>query len=121
MNLAKNVDVDGLYIKAVEGLPTKGAVRMKPMMIGDQMTLLEIQYPPGAGAPLHTHQHETLCYVVEGSVKVVVGDEEFVLGVGDVCKHPQGVPHSIEGLKQAKVLEIKSPAQPIEQFLGTSN
>ena len=56
-----------------------------------------------------------------GKVKVTVGDEEFVLGPGDVCRHPQGVPHGIEGVEQAKVLEIKSPAQPIDQFLGTSD
>ena len=118
-NLSRNADVKDLFIKLVEGLPIKGNVRMKPMMTGDQMTLLEIHYAPGAGAPLHVHQHETLAYVVEGKVKVWVGDEEFLLGVGDVCRHPQGVPHGIEGIEQATVLEIKSPAQPLEAFLQT--
>ena len=115
--LSKNVDVKELFIKLVEGLPINGNVRMKPLMAGDQMTLLEIRYAPGAGAPLHVHQHETLAYVVEGKVKVWVGDEEFLLGPGDVCLHPQGVPHGIEGIEQATVLEIKSPAQPLEAFL----
>ena len=119
--LSRNQDVQARAIKVVEGKPTHGDVRMKLMFTGDQMNLLEIRYPPGAGAPLHVHQHETLCYVVEGKVKVTVGDEEFVLSAGDVCRHPQGVPHGIEGVEQAKVLEIKSPAQPIDQFLGTSD
>ena len=118
--LSRNQDVQARAIKVVEGKPTHGDVRMKLLFTGDQMNLLEIRYPPGAGAPLHVHQHETLCYVVEGKVKVTVGDEEFVLGAGDVCRHPQGVPHGIEGVELAKVLEIKSPAQAIEQFLGTT-
>lgn len=119
-NLSRNADVKELAIKIVEGLSTKGEVRMKPMMTGDQMTLLEIRYPPGAGAPLHVHRHETLCYVVKGKVKVTVGEEEFLLSPGDVCRHPQGVPHGIEGVEEALVLEIKSPAQPLDQFLGTA-
>jgi len=119
MNLSRNADVKELMIKSVEGKQLHGNVVMKPLMAGDQMTLLEIQYAPGAGAPLHVHQHETLAYVVSGKVKMWVGKEEFLLTAGDVCKHPQGVPHGVEGVEQALVLEIKSPAQPIEQFLGT--
>ena len=63
--LSRNQDVQARAIKVVEGKPTHGDVRMKLLFTGDQMNLLEIRYPPGAGAPLHVHQHETLCYVVE--------------------------------------------------------
>ncbi|MFQ5682794.1 MAG: cupin domain-containing protein [Candidatus Binatia bacterium] len=120
MNLSRNADVKELNIKSVEGKTLHGEVVMKPLIAGDQMTLLEIQYPPGAGAPLHVHQHETLAYVIKGKVKMTVGKAEYVLGPGDVCRHPQGIPHGVEGVEQALVLEIKSPAQPIAHFLGTS-
>ena len=119
MNLSKNSDVKERRIKTVEGKTLHGDVVMKPLIAGDQMTLLEIQYAPGAGAPSHVHKHETLAYVVKGKVKMTVGKEEYILNAGDVCKHPQGVPHGVEGIEQALVIEIKSPAQPIEQFLGT--
>ena len=120
MIVGRNVDVKSVAIKRVEGLDTHGNIQMKPLIGGDQMVLLEIKYPPGAGAPLHVHQHETVCYVVEGQVRITVAEETFVLGPGDSCRHPQGVPHGIEGVEMATVLEIKSPAQPIEAFLGTS-
>ena len=120
MNLSRNADVTERKIKSVEGKDLRGDVIVKPLMAGDRMTLLEIQYAPGAGAALHVHQHETLAYVVKGKVKMTVGDEVYVLGPGDVCRHPQGVPHGVEGVEQAVVVEIKSPAQPIEQFLGIS-
>ena len=121
MNLSKNSDVKERRIKTVEGKTLHGDVIMKPLIAGDQMTLLEIQYAPGAGAPLHVHRHETLAYVVKGKVKMTVGSEEYVLGPGDVCLHPEGVPHGVEGVEQSVVVEIKSPAQPIEQFLGTED
>ena len=118
---AKNSEVSARSIKVVEGKETHGDIRMKLMMSGDKMNLLEIKYAPGAGAPLHIHQHETVCYVVEGKVRITVGDEVFELGAGDSCIHPAGIPHGIEGVEQATVLEIKSPAQAIDQFLGTTS
>src|SRR5688572_25364447 len=121
MNVAKNADVKERRIKTVEGKTLHGNVIMKPLIAGDEMTLLEIQYAPGAGAPLHVHRHETLAYVVKGKVKMTVGSEEYVLGEGDVCRHPEGIPHGVEGIEQAVVVEIKSPAQPIEQFLSTED
>jgi quercetin dioxygenase-like cupin family protein len=119
--LSKNDSVLARYIRQVEGQPTFGDVRTKAMRIGDHMVLLEIDYPPEAGAPLHVHQHETICYVVWGKVRVTVGDEEFVMGEGDACTHPQGIPHGIRGIEHARVLEIKSPAQALSDFLQISD
>lgn len=120
VTISRNVDVSPLFIRQVEGVSNFGNVEMKPLIVGDEMTLLEIKYAPGAGAGQHVHQHETLCYVVSGAVEVTVGSERFELRPGDTCRHPRGVPHSIRGLEQATVIEIKSPAQPIEQFLSTT-
>ena len=97
---AKNSEVSARSIKVVEGKETHGDIRMKLMMSGE---------------------HETVCYVVEGKVRITVGDEVFELGAGDSCIHPAGIPHGIEGVEQATVLEIKSPAQAIDQFLGTTS
>jgi quercetin dioxygenase-like cupin family protein len=119
MILAKNSAVKERIIKSVEGKALQGKVSLKPMMVGDEMTLLEIQYAAGAGTPTHVHQHESVVYVVKGKVKMVVGTDEYTLGPGDVCRHPQGVPHSVEGIDESLVVEIKSPTQPLEQFLGT--
>ena len=118
--IGRNEDVPTVFIRQVEGVPNFGDVRMKPLIAGDEMTLLEIQYAPNAGAGLHIHQHETLCYVVSGVVEVTVENETFTLGPRDTCRHPQGVPHGIRGIEQATVIEVKSPAQSIDQFLHIS-
>ena len=117
-NLTKNESVPTQMVKTVEGRDTHGDIHLKALMSGDEMTLLEIRYLPGAGTPMHVHQHESLVYVMSGRVAMVVGREHYELGPGDACHHPQGVPHSVEGIEESVVIEIKSPAVPIAQFLG---
>ena len=106
MILSRNSDVKGLVVKKIEGKPMNGDLLVKPMIKGDEMTLLEIHYQPGVGAPLHVHSHESLAYVVKGKVKMTVGNEVYILGPG-------------EGLEESIVVEIKSPAPDIASFLGT--
>lgn len=119
MILSKNADVDAVIVKAIEGKPMYGGdLRVKPLITGEQMTFLEIYYTPGVGAPLHVHNHESLAYVVKGKVKMTVGKDEFILGPGDVCRHPKGVPHGVEGIEESIVVEIKSPAPELSSFLG---
>lgn len=119
--LKRNVEVEPLYIRRVEGVENFGDVSVKPMVTASQMTVPEITYPPGAGAQPHTHQHENLCYVVSGCIEVRVADDVFETGREDTCVHPQGVAHRIRGVEHAVVREVKSPAQPLPQFLGHSD
>jgi quercetin dioxygenase-like cupin family protein len=122
MNVIKsrNADVEAVAVSAVEGKQIYGGeMLVKPLIKGDEMTFLEIRYAPGVGAPLHTHTHESIAYVVKGKVKSTVGSEEFIMGPGDVCRHPAGVLHGLEAIEESLVVEIKSPAPDIGAFLGT--
>ena len=83
------------------------------------MTILELHYQAGAKAPLHTHTHESLIYVVSGRIKTWIGDDVFVLGPGDVARHPAGVLHTVEALEESTIVEVKSPAPDITTFIGT--
>jgi quercetin dioxygenase-like cupin family protein len=63
--------------------------------------------------PSHTHlrEHESL-YVLERSVTVRVGDDEFPAGVGDFVFAPRGVPHAITATSdsQPRFLTVASPS-----------
>jgi quercetin dioxygenase-like cupin family protein len=116
---SKNAGVRTVKVKAIEGKPMYGGdLLVKPLLKGDEMTFLEMHYTAGVGAPLHTHTHESVAYVVKGKVKSTVGSQEFILGPGDVCRHPKGVPHSIEAIEASVVVEIKSPAPDISTFFA---
>jgi quercetin dioxygenase-like cupin family protein len=108
---SRNADVEAVAVSAVEGKPLFGGdMLVKPLIKGDEMTFLEIHYAAGVGAPLHTHTHESIAYLVKGKVKSTVGSEEFIMGPGDVCRHPKGVLHGLEAIEDSVVVEIKSPA-----------
>jgi quercetin dioxygenase-like cupin family protein len=98
-----------------------GNMLVKPLIKGDEMTFLEIHYAAGVGAPLHTHTHESIAYVVKGKVKSTVGSEEFVMGSGDVYRHPKGVLHGLEAIEYSVIVEIKSPAPEIGAFFAIGN
>jgi quercetin dioxygenase-like cupin family protein len=117
---SRNADVKAIAVSAVEGKSTYGGeFFVKPLMKGDEMTFLEIHYAPGVGAPLHTHTHESIAYVVKGKVKSTVGSDVFIMGPGDVCRHPKGVPHGLEAIEESIVVEVKSPAPDIAAFFAS--
>src|SRR5215831_14093193 len=117
---SRNADVKGVAVKSVEGKALYGGdMLVKPLIKGDEMTFLEIRYAAGVGAPLHTHTHESIAYLVKGKVKSTVGSEKFIMSPGDVCRHPKGVLHGLEAIEDSVVVEIKSPAPDISAFFAT--
>jgi quercetin dioxygenase-like cupin family protein len=119
MNHSKNARVQALVVRAIEGIPTKGALLVKPLIKGDHMSLLEVHLQPGVASATHVHSHESLVYVVRGTLKTTVGNKTYVLGPGDVCRHPHQVAHRIEALEETLIVEIKSPAPDIANILTT--
>jgi quercetin dioxygenase-like cupin family protein len=116
---SRNSDIEAVAVKSVEGKAVYGGdMLVKPLIKGDEMTFLEIRYA-GVGSPLHTHTHESIAYVVKGKVKSTVGADEFIMGPGDVCRHPAGVLHGLEAIEDSVVVEIKSPAPDLGAFMAT--
>ena len=116
--VARHAEVADVLVSSIEGKPVQGQLMLKPLLRGEQMTILELHYQPGTKAPIHTHTHESLIYVVSGRVKTWIGDEVFVLGPGDVARHPPGVLHTVEALVESTVVEIKSPPPDIPALIG---
>ena len=115
--VSRHADVAGVVVSSIEGKPMHGTLVLKPMLKGEQMTLLELHYQPGTKAPLHTHSHESIIYVVSGRVRTWIGDDVYDLGPGDVARHPAGPLHTVEALVESTIIEIKSPAPDIATFI----
>ncbi len=63
-------------------------------------------------APPHFHQtFDEICYVLEGTVHVLVGEEVFELNVGDLHLRPSGIMHTFwnSGTQPARCLELSVP------------
>ncbi len=106
----KGSAVETLSIDALEGVKLAANLGVKPMMVGRDMVFLEVHRQAGITDPKHSHpDHESICYLVSGKVRVVIEDEEFIAEPGDIWIHPAGVPHFHETLEDSVQLEIKSP------------
>ena len=64
-----------------------GQLVLRPMLKDEQMTLLELHYQAGTKAPMHTHTHESLIYVVAGRVKTWIGNDVYILGPVSGTQH----------------------------------
>jgi quercetin dioxygenase-like cupin family protein len=114
----ENAQIDSQPVGAIEGQPNTGTFFIKPLMRGENMALLEVRVQAGAASSIHTHAHESLIYVVSGRLKTIINNETFVLGPGDVCRHPRAVGHRVEALEDTVFVEVKSPPIESRQVFG---
>ena len=103
-------DVAPERIASVEGVKEHGDLTVKVLQVGAEILMLEVTRKAGQIDPPHKHDdHESCGYMIQGRMKVVVGDKEFIAGPGSSWKHPPGVVHSAVALTDCKQIEIKSP------------
>lgn len=77
---------------------------------GKEMMLSYVTFEPGAVVEAHSHPHEQVGMVVEGKARFFVGDEEQLLGPGDMYTIPGGVTHRVVAEKGRVVaLDIFHP------------
>jgi len=94
----------------LEGQASAGHVDLKPLLVGNDMLMVEIFERAGVRVPEHSHDdHESLVYLVKGRMKLVIGGKAFVAKAGDAWIHPKGVSHWSETLEDCLAIEIKSP------------
>lgn len=56
---------------------------------------------------LHRHEHaEVVSYYLKGRARMIVGDEEFEVGPGDITFVPRGTPHAVVNLSETEPLEL---------------
>lgn len=113
-----SADPESRPVVSIEGVPTHGSLSFRPMLIGDRIAMLEIHMARGARSQPHAHAHESLLYVISGSLRTTIGGETIVVRQGEACRHPENVVHSVEALEDALFLEVKAPPPELEATLG---
>jgi quercetin dioxygenase-like cupin family protein len=77
---------------------------------GDQVFLGRVVYEPGTTVARHSHPHtEQAMLIVEGSLRMTIGDETCDLGVGDVCVVNRGVEHELVSDEGVTFIEALAP------------
>jgi quercetin dioxygenase-like cupin family protein len=97
-----------------------GSVCLSGADTGGAYCLLEVGLAPGMMVPRHTHTREDEAYyVLAGELEVTVGDEVFVLTVGDSLMAPRDIAHQLRnsGSVENHYLIVFSPSG-FEGFLN---
>jgi quercetin dioxygenase-like cupin family protein len=83
------------------------------LLPGQLMNAIFADLSPGTRVPFQTHPTEQLVHMLAGRLRIWIGDEEHVVGPGDVVLIPPDVPHRGEavGPENAQYLEVLSPVE----------
>jgi quercetin dioxygenase-like cupin family protein len=87
---------------------------IKQRLPGDparEISLVEVEYPPGTGSPPHAHANGVMAFVVSGSIASQVGDgPERTYKAGEAWWEPVGAVHRVSrnpsSTEPAKLLAI---------------
>ncbi len=87
---------------------------MHPAVQGNaRQSLAEASVPPGGATLLHRHREsEELYFIVSGTGRMTLGDEEFAIAPGDTLLIPPGTPHCLrnDGGETLRLLCACAPA-----------
>lgn len=106
----KGQEVLAEAVNSVEGGVMNGLVTIKVLMASQTMVMLESYREQGVIDPWHKHDdHETVCHMVSGLLRVEIGEASFLAKPGDTWFHPKGVMHRTEALEASTQIEVKVP------------
>ncbi|MDR3050047.1 MAG: cupin domain-containing protein [Elusimicrobiota bacterium] len=94
---------------------TAQGVNRKVLAYCDNLMCVENHLEKGGQAPLHSHPHTQITYVVEGVFEFTVGDRKYTIRKGDTLLKQDGVKHGCVCLEKGILLDIFTPMR--EDFI----
>jgi quercetin dioxygenase-like cupin family protein len=102
-------------IKDLESQELAEGVKIQ-VIPGERMTMVVFSLKNGTPIPEHSHPHEQMGVVMEGKMKMTIGQKEKIVEPGSAWHIPSNVVHGGECLEdETVVLEYFSP--PREDFV----
>lgn len=92
-------------------------VSRKLLGCGDSLMLVEVKFKKGGVGEPHSHDvHEQVSYIVQGSFKVTLGEEELTMKKGDSFYVVKNVTHGVVALEDDSVIvDVFTPIR--DEFL----
>lgn len=99
----------------VKDLDLGGNVSRKVLAHDGGMMAAEVSFKKGSIGAIHTHPHEQIGYVIEGSFELNMDGEKHIIKKGDTYYTKPNFPHGVVALEDGKLLDIFTPQR--EDFL----
>ena len=90
-------------INHIKGGPDYSSV-VGGVVEGDRMIVALMRMPAGTGAEPHSHPNEQWIYILEGTFKARIGDDDVEARPGSVVYVPSNVVHSASATPDADVV-----------------
>jgi quercetin dioxygenase-like cupin family protein len=88
----------------------------RQMIVGENMMVCRFKFAPFVVTAEHSHPHEQITFVAQGTVKFIVSGEERIVSAGDILHFPPHNRHGATMLDEEVILiDIFSPIR--EDFL----
>lgn len=108
--ITRNKEIESVRIESIEDVSIGGRFLRKTLSLSQNMELTEATLNIGTIIPTHIHRNwESVGYVVEGKLRMIIEGEEHILERGDSWYHPQNIAHSTEALENTKTIEVFNP------------
>lgn len=91
--------------------PVLPGIQLKTLVFGDKTLFAEFRMKAGSTLPAHAHVHEQTGYLVEGRIRLTIGDEVFTAEPGDSWCIGSNVDHAAEILVDSVAIEVFSPVR----------
>ena len=78
---------------------------------GLQMTIADWTIAEGARFPEHSHPHEQIVHVLDGTFELTVGTETRVLQPGTAAVIPPGTRHGGRALSACRLIDVFHPVR----------
>jgi len=75
----------------------------------DSLMLCEFTFNRNVQVPIHTHPHEQVGYIAEGSVEMTIDGKKYELSKGDSYCAPANIPHGAFTLAPTIIVDTFYP------------
>ena len=89
--------------------PCEPGVTSRILVYSDNLMMCEISFEKGAKGNFHSHVHEQITYVAEGSFSFTIDDETKTVNKGDSVYMPSNAVHGVTCLEEGKLVDVFSP------------
>ncbi|MEN8907512.1 MAG: cupin domain-containing protein [Clostridiales bacterium] len=105
-----------IYNNDIEYESVSEGVQRKILSSGGKMMSVEVKFKKGAVGQVHTHIHEQVSYVINGSFEFEINGKKSVIKKGDTYYVGSNEPHGVLSLEEDSILlDIFTPQR--EDFL----
>jgi quercetin dioxygenase-like cupin family protein len=103
-----------VHVAQVEPVEMMPNVFRRTLATGERLMISHVTLNQGGYVPLHKHPHEQVGYVIEGRLRMTIGDQVYEFEPGDSYSIPGNVEHDATGISDCVVLDVFSP--PREEY-----